>query len=502
MGVATSQGRGPLDRVDCRVLPTGVPVLFHTHEFFALLALTLVVYALWPAARFGALLVSSLLFYAYAGLAMAALFFAAVLFNYAAYQRIAPGRGAGWLTAALLVNLANLFTFKYTGFFLSTLTSLGLAPAGAASWPIANLVLPVGISFYTFQLMALLIDAQRGSQPRARSLGEFFLFITFFGQLIAGPIMRGHEFLPQLRSFRAPSREEVIDGAGWFAIGLVKKVVLADALLAPRVEHLFANALGWDTPTSWLLGILFGFQIYFDFSGYCDMAVGLGRFFGLDLRVNFATPYVSRTPSEFWSRWNITLSRWFGDYVYVPLGGSRTDLPRTVLNLMITMLVSGLWHGAGFNFVIWGGLHGVALCAYHALRRLSPAVDRVARGPFLTPGALAGWLVTGVVGTVGWVYFRAASLAEANGIVASMFGLGSGSTRGPLLADGLLAAALLGAHFAEAALWRGYTPLVGRVSAAWGRVPGPLQAVLASFAFFVILAMTKDVQGAFIYFQF
>jgi alginate O-acetyltransferase complex protein AlgI len=478
-------------------------MLFHTHEFFALLGLTLVAYWFMPSLRTAVLIVASIAFYAYAGLEMALLFFGTVLFNYAAYQRIGPGRGHSWLAAALLVDLANLFTFKYTAFLLSVLAALGLAPADAASWEIANLVLPVGISFYTFQLMALLIDAQRGSQPRARSLPEFVLFIAFFGQLIAGPIMRGHEFLPQLRRLRLPTPAGVSAGIGWFAVGLIKKVVLADHLLAPRVEQLFADPLHWDMPTSWLLGILFGFQIYFDFSGYCDMAVGLGKLFGLELRVNFATPYVSRTPSEFWSRWNITLSRWFGDYVYVPLGGSRVDLPRTVLNLMITMLVSGLWHGAGFTFVIWGGLHGLYLSSYHVLRRLAPRIaERAARAPFHAPPAFCFWLVTCVVGTIGWVYFRSPSVAVANGIVASMFGMGAGSARGPLAEYGLLAAALLAAHFAEAGFWRHYERAIDAALGLWARVPGPVQALLASCGLFAALALTKDVQGAFIYFQF
>jgi alginate O-acetyltransferase complex protein AlgI len=477
-------------------------VLFHTHEFLALLTATLIAYRLIPALRCPVLLASSLAFYAYSGLDMAALFFAAILFNYACYQRIGPGRGAHWLAVALVVDLANLFTFKYTGFFVSILSQLGLAPPEAAGWTIANLVLPVGISFYTFQLMALLIDAYRGSQPRARSLGEFFLFITFFGQLIAGPILRGHEFLPQLGRLRAATRDEIAAGAGVFVVGLVKKVVFADMLLAPRVETLFSNALAWDAPTSWLLGILFGFQIYFDFAGYCDMAVGLGKFFGLDLRINFATPFVSKTPSEFWSRWNITLSRWFGDYVYVPLGGSRVHLPRTVTNLMITMLVSGLWHGAGFCFVIWGGLHGIYLSAYHVARRFVPALDRVAARSIAAPLPFATWLLTYAVGTIGWVYFRASSVGEANGVVAAMFGFGAGTERGPLAEYGLLAAALLVAHFAEAAAWQRYPGWVQAALDGWSRIPGPVQALLATPLAFFLLALTKDVQGAFIYFQF
>jgi alginate O-acetyltransferase complex protein AlgI len=477
-------------------------LLFHTHEFFALLLVTVVAYRLLPALRAPVLLLASLAFYTYSGVEMALLFFGIVVFNFACYQRIGPGRGVRWLGLALLVDLANLFTFKYTAFLLSILAGLGAAPPESARWPVANLILPVGISFYTFQLMALLIDAYRGSQPRARSLGEFFLFITFFGQLIAGPILRGHEFLPQLGKLRLARPAELAAAAGYLGIGIVKKVLLADTVLAPRVEHLFSSPLAWDAPTSWLLGILFGFQIYFDFSGYCDMAVGLGKLFGLELRINFATPFVSRTPSEFWSRWNITLSRWFGDYVYVPLGGSRVDLPRTLANLMITMLVSGLWHGAGFCFLIWGGLHGLYLCAFHLVRHFVPALRTVANRPLASPLALGMWGLTFVVGTIGWVYFRSSDVAAANGVVAAMFGFGSGTARGPIAAYGALAALLLVAHFLEAAMWQRYPAWVEAALDVWRRIPGPVQALAAAPVLFVLVALTKEVKGAFIYFQF
>jgi alginate O-acetyltransferase complex protein AlgI len=477
-------------------------LLFHTHEFFTLLALTLIAFRLLDSLRGPALLLASLVFYSYAGFQMAIFFFAAVFFNYACYQRIRPGRGLGWLWAAMLVDLGNLFTFKYTGFFLSILGGLGADVGNAQNWSAANLILPVGISFYTFQLMALLIDAYGGSKVRARSLLEFFLFITFFGQLIAGPIMRGDEFLPQLKSPGIPKTRDVASGIGYFLVGLIKKVVLADALLAPRVEGLFADAVRWDAPTSWFLGILFGFQIYYDFSGYCDMAIGLGKLFGFELRVNFSTPYVSRSPSEFWSRWNITLSRWFGDYVYVPLGGSRVPIRRTIANLMITMLVSGLWHGAGFTFLIWGGLHGVYLSAYHGLRRIIPRLERAARSSYASPLTLGMWMTTYFVSVVGWVYFRAGSVVEANGIVKNMLGLGSGLVRGPLAEYALLSTLFLAAHFLEAAFWSRYEAWVETALRIWGRIPGPVQALVAAPVLLTLIALTKDVQGAFIYFQF
>jgi len=477
-------------------------MLFHTHEFLLLLVVTLAIYQATGRGRQTVLLMGSLVFYAYAGLDMAALFLAVVAFNWFCYQRIGPGRGGQWLALAIGVDLANLFTFKYTAFFLSILLGLGADAEDAHRWAIENVVLPVGISFYTFQLMALLIDSHRGSEPRARSFREFLLFVTFFGQLIAGPIMRGREFLPQLQRMRTASPGDAAVGLVWFGVGLVKKVVLADQILAPRVEHLFSNAAVWDAPTSWFLGILFGFQIYFDFSGYCDMAVGLGRFFGLDLRINFSTPYVSRTPSEFWSRWNITLSRWFGDYVYIPLGGSRIHLAGTVVNLLVTMLVSGLWHGAGFTFLVWGALHGVALSGWHAVRTLVPSLRRAAEGRHLSPVSFLLWTLTLLVTVVGWVYFRADSVSQANAIVAAMFGARPGGVSGPVGSYAALSAVLLAAHFAEWRFWIVLPVLVERALALWQRLPGPLQAALAAPLLLLVVGATKEVQGAFIYFQF
>jgi alginate O-acetyltransferase complex protein AlgI len=475
-------------------------LLFHTHEFLVLLALTAVAFRALPRMRREVLLASSLLFYAYAGLGMFLLFAAVVGFNWYCYGHIREGAGRGWLAAAIAIDLANLAFFKYTLFFLGTLADLGLELAGPRDWVGANVILPVGISFYTFQLIALLVDSYRGGSPRAGGFVEFFLFVTFFGQLIAGPIMRGSEFLPQLRQLRGPTADQLASGIAMFAIGLLKKVLLADWLLAPRIEELFANPLAWDTPTSWFLGVLFGFQIYYDFSGYCDMAVGLGRLFGLELRVNFSTPYVSRSPSEFWSRWNITLSRWFGDYVYIPLGGSKVALSRTVVNLMLTMLVSGLWHGAGFAFVVWGGLHGLGLALYHAARARFPSLRTVASG--WGPGGIALWASTYVLAVVAWVYFRADSIGVANAIVAQMFGFGSGAMRGPLASYAVLSAALLAAHFLEWRLWLGFEPGLQRGLSLWQRIPGPAQALLAFPLIFGVIGLTKKVQGAFIYFQF
>jgi alginate O-acetyltransferase complex protein AlgI len=481
-------------------------MLFHTHEFLILLAITAIAFTRFPSSRRGILLAASVAFYTYAGIGMGLLFAAVVAFNYFCYQRVRSGDRAGLLALAIVVDLANLFAFKYVYFALDIASSAGLPVGPAMSWVAAEVVLPVGISFYSFQMIAVLIDAHRGAAHGFRNFREFALFVSFFGQLIAGPIMRGEEFAPQLRVLRGPSREQLTEGVAYFLIGLVKKVIFADAVLAPVVDGLFAEPGSWGTGTSWLLGVLFGFQIYFDFSGYCDMAMGLGKVFGLDLRVNFATPYTSLSPSEFWARWNITLSRWFGDYVYIPLGGSRVPLPRIAINVMITMLASGLWHGAGFNFVIWGGLHGLALALFHILRKASPSVTNALSAPLDSPRtvliASIGWLLTYIVASIGWVYFRCASVADANAVVVNMFTWRATGPEADLRYLGLLSVCLLLLHFAERWCWDRFSGFVGQAADFFARLPGPVQAMLCFPVAFAVVGVTSKIVGSFIYFQF
>lgn len=449
-------------------------MLFHTHEFLVLLLVTLVAFHVAPLARRPlVLLVASLVFYGYAGLAMLALFLAVSAFAFICLRRIEAGQRQ-WMWIGVGVILANLIAFKYGPF------------------------LPVGISFYSFQLIAVLIDAGRGQRLEVRSFRELLLFIMFFGHLIAGPIMRGREFFPQLHVLPGPSASQLRSGILLFLAGLIKKVVLADALLSGRVDTLFAAGSQLSTAAAWLAPLLFGFQIYFDFSGYVDMALGMSRFFGLELMPNFATPFIARTPSEFWSRWNITLSRWFGDYVYIPLGGSRGSIAITVRNLLITMALSGIWHGAGWTFLVWGLIHGVYLASFHMMRR---SVPRIAAA--LADGGLQwlGWMVTFAVTTVAWVYFRATDLHHANAIVANMFGFTPGNVEAPALGFGLVAA-LLVLHRVEAWWNANLDAIATVVGERWVRLPGPVQALAAFPILLVIIGITKGARGTFIYFQF
>ena len=473
-------------------------MLFHTHEFLALLVVTLAVFHLAPLPRRQVvLLIASLIFYAYAGPGMLALFLAVSAFAYVCLRRVERG-SRSWVTIGVTAILLNLIAFKYAAFLLDAAAASGFPVAPAQDWVTRHVILPVGISFYSFQLIAVLIDAGRGQRLDVRSFRELLLFIMFFGHLIAGPIMRGREFFPQLHILPGPSAAQVRAGIVLLIVGLIKKVVFADELLSGRVDALFATGADLSMGAAWLAPLLFGFQIYFDFSGYVDMALGMSKLFGLELMPNFSTPFISHTPSEFWSRWNITLSRWFGDYVYIPLGGSRGALPMTVRNLLITMLLSGLWHGAGWTFLLWGAIHGVYLAAFHVMRH---AVPRVAGA--LAHGRLQwlGWLTTYVVTTIAWVYFRAANVADANAIAGNMFGITPG-TVAAAPAGFAIVAALLVLHRAEAWWIANFDAIVERAGARWTRLPGPLQALAAFPVLFFIIAITKFARGTFIYFQF
>lgn len=273
-----------------------------------------------------------------------------------------PKARKAWLALSLIINLGILGTFKYLNFFLDSLDTLvqGVGFDGGADALHLNVVLPVGISFYTFQTLSYTIDIYRGQLKATRDPVAFFAFVSFFPQLVAGPIERARDLLPQFN--RAPifNREEVRSGLLLVLWGLFKKVVIADRL-ALVVDSTFeaSSAIGGGTAAVAIL--LFAFQLYLDFSAYSEMAIGLARMLGIRLSTNFKRPYLSGSFGDFWGRWHISLSSWFRDYLYIPMGGNRLGTLRTWLNVMLVFLVSGLWHGASWNFVIWGGLNGLFL---------------------------------------------------------------------------------------------------------------------------------------------
>lgn len=267
-----------------------------------------------------------------------------------------------FLTLSLIANLGVLGFFKYANFFQDNMFAFMRLLGSEPSWTSLNIILPVGISFYTFQTLSYTIDIYKGNLSPCRSPLDFALFVAFFPQLVAGPIVRAVDFLPQLNNHDSKLN---FDRVAFFTIlrGLIKKVIIADNI-ALFADAIFDSPFDYGSATIWLATIAFYIQIYCDFSGYSDMAIGIARILGYKLPDNFNRPYFATNPSDFWKRWHITLSGWLRDYLYIPLGGNRSGKWLTYRNLMITMLIGGLWHGANWSFVLWGGLHGIALIAY------------------------------------------------------------------------------------------------------------------------------------------
>ncbi len=396
------------------------------------------------------------------------------------YRRMHP-RGA--LLVSLVVNLGILSFFKYGNFFgsniVDTLNWLGLD----ARWSGLEVLLPVGISFYTFQSLSYTVDLYRRQLEPRKNLRDYALFVTFFPQLVAGPIVRASEFFRELDNTLHVSRRSMQTGISLVFIGLVKKVVLADNL-APIVEQAFSDP---SAVSGWQLLIAlyaFAFQIYFDFSGYTDIAIGVARTLGFRFPRNFNHPYTAFTVQDFWRRWHMTLSRWLRDYLYISLGGNRKGRYRTMANLMITMLLGGLWHGASWNFVVWGGLHGTYLAIERLLGRWLN---------FRLPPALH-WFITFQLVCFAWIFFRADSFSSSQLIISKIAHLGAE----PLLAgvetyQVVLLALLLGAHWAGARLRlreRFYTakPLT------WG--------LIAAILLTTLLIWAPSESAPFIYFQF
>ena len=321
------------------------------------------------------------------------------------------GRGAGrrrlWLLLTLLLNFGLLFVFKYFDFFSGLLSRL----PGAGPLPRLNLLLPVGISFFTFQSVGYAIDVYRGTVPAERSFSDYALFVSFFPQLVAGPIDRAGSLLPQLKRARRFSDGNLKAGALRFLWGLMKKMILADQL-AVVVDTAFGNLEAFNGGQLTFAALCFTFQIYCDFSAYSDIAVGSARMLGVELMENFRFPYGARSLRDFWRRWHISLSSWFKDYLYFPLGGSRVPAWRHCLNLLIVFTVSGLWHGAAVTFILWGALHGLCQAAGIAL---TPVRERLYRRfpRESLPVRAVSHAGTFLLVSVFWVFFRAQRVEDA-----------------------------------------------------------------------------------------
>ena len=369
------------------------------------------------------LVLCSLFFYASWNPSYLLLILGSILGNYLFGRALgrAPGAAPGLLATGVIFNLGLLGYFKYTGFFLDNLNRV-------AEWaiPMPDITLPLAISFFTFQQIAYLIDVHRG-EARDYSFAHYCLFVTFFPQLIAGPIVHHKEMMPQ---FDAPDAgtatlRNLQVGLTIIIIGLGKKVILADnlALLSDPLFQRAESGAALSLTEAWIAVLAFTGQIYFDFSGYTDMAIGSARLFGIKLPENFFSPYKSRNIIEFWRRWHITLSRFLRDYLYISMGGNRNGRARRYRNLMMTMLLGGLWHGAHWNFVIWGGLHGAYLVINHFWHYLCKRLGIYTDSPSAM-ARLSSGLLTLLAVMLAWVFFRAESTAGALHILAALTNVG------------------------------------------------------------------------------
>lgn len=395
-------------------------MLFNSYAFFVFLPIVWSIYFLMN--RLGShrlalmsLLVGSFVFYGFEDPKLCLLLGASILGNYSIHlalmrENLSPAARKCFLLAGLFFNFALLFYFKYLNF---TLTNLNRLFSTSLTWK--KIALPLGISFYTFQQVSFVIDSYERKMPRYPFL-EYSVFVSFFPQLVAGPIVLHQELIPQLRdrSRYQVNASNVFRGLQFFVLGLAKKVLVADSF-ARVCDVGFSDALGMNAPAAFLSMLTYTLEIYFDFSGYCDMAIGLGQFFNIDLPSNFRSPYKALNISDFWKRWHMTLTRFLTTYVYIPLGGNRKGQLRTLVNILIVFTVSGIWHGAAWTFFLWGILHGLAQVCFRLTHRFFEKFPKWFQ-----------WFSTFCFVNVAWIFFRAEYLRQPFQLIGRMLKGGIG----------------------------------------------------------------------------
>jgi len=423
-------------------------MLFNSYEYLLwFLPGTLVVFFLLgrrPLAAQAWLTLASLFFYGWWNPWHLPLIAGSIVFNFAVAAALRRGAGGGMLAFGVAANLALLGVFKYADFFIANAARVtGDAPR------LLHLALPLGISFFTFTQIAYLVDVRR-RKAQEPVFVNYALFVTFFPHLLAGPILHHSEMMPQFAQAtnKRPQWDNLAAGLFLLALGLAKKVLIADTF-APIADAGFATPATLAAPAAWAAVLAYTMQIYFDFSGYTDMALGAARMFNIRMPINFDSPYRATDIREFWHRWHITLSRFLREYLYIPLGGNRHGDARTAANVLATFLLGGLWHGAAWTFVVWGLLHGLAMVACRAWGRVGVPLPR----------ALA-WALTFLFVAVTWVFFRATSLENALAMLAAMAGGNAAPAQGALAWLGEVAARL-GQALAVPPGWALVPPLVG-----------------------------------------
>lgn len=462
-------------------------MLFNTPQFFLFLAVVLALFYAAPKAwRKAILLLASYFFYMSWNPKFVLLLLTLTAIDYCAglwLQRTPPGRRRKLLLCASLgANLGFLGFFKYFNFLLQNLGGLFAHPVHPF-----DIVLPLGISFHTFQSMSYVVDVYRGRQQAIRNPLDYALFIAFFPQLVAGPIVRAREFFSDLYHWSRPGSDEVLRGMLLLLFGLAKKMVMADHFAAVADQYFAHVGSHPGMLPAWSGTVAFALQIYFDFSGYTDMAIGMALLLGFHFPVNFRRPYLAQSITEFWRRWHISLSRWLRDYLYIPLGGNRGGRLKTYRNLLLTMLLGGLWHGASWNFAIWGGYHGLLLSLEKA--GFVPWASRPALR-WLSP---VRTLFTFILVCIGWVFFRAATLHDSLQVLGQMFHAPPGHM---LLGPWYLRLAGLSLVLAILEETTGWFDALAKAP-AWAYA-----AVLALLLLSVELVGVSETAVPFIYFQF
>ncbi len=472
-------------------------MLFNSLEFAAFFLPVFLIYgALSWRAQNRWLLLASYVFYGAWDWRFLGLILLSTVVDYGVGIRLAktenPRKRRHLLGLSIFTNLGILATFKYAGFFADSLSRL-LAPSGVSLGPFTlEVVLPVGISFYTFQTLGYTVDVYRRRLEPEHNCFDFALFVAFFPQLVAGPIERAARLLPQITRARRIDLPGLTAGAWLVLWGLFKKVVIADNVAA-LVEAVYAPGAIPEGGDVLIATYAFAVQIYCDFSGYSDIARGIGRILGFELMLNFRLPYLARNPSDFWRRWHISLSTWLRDYLYIPLGGNRRGGARTYRNLLLTMLLGGLWHGAGWTFVLWGAYHGALLAAFRAARgslaRLAPA--RAAGARLWRAAAI---FLTFHLVCLGWLLFRAESLTQAAYLITRLLG----SWKIGLAPESVAAFLILVAPLVVMQAVQSSSADLAVVR----RWPAVLQAAVIAALGLGIVILGEDFGQPFIYFQF
>jgi alginate O-acetyltransferase complex protein AlgI len=475
------------------------PMLFCSQQFLVFFSAVFVLHWIlpWQRCRVWLLLAASFYFYASWNKWLAGIICLSTAMDYAVARGMeassSPRRRKLLLGLSLAGNLGLLCYFKYVNFFLRSLEEALHGLGAPASLPVLQVILPIGISFYTFEAINYTIDVYRRRVPVERNLAHFMLFITFFPHLVAGPIVRARDFLPQVRRPKRWDWARLNLGTQYLLMGLFKKMAIADRM-ALYADPVFADPAPYGSGAVWLATLAYTLQIYCDFSGYSDMAVGSAHLLGYKLAKNFNMPYLAANVSEFWRRWHISLSTWLRDYLFIPLGGSRGSNRQTNCNLLVTMVLGGLWHGANWTFVFWGLLHGLFLIAHRAFQRLCKRHWRLDWLLQSVPGTGMRILLTVLCVCLGWIFFRATTFGAAVMILRKL----------------ILPECGLAAPLHNRSLW--YTVAIVALCHAlvhygiWKKLANRLPAALLGFGYAALftlsLVLAPDAGKAFIYFQF